>query len=674
MRVFGSEELGLLVQFARLASIALENARLFSNLQQELAERARAEQALSASEEHLRLDFHTSPDSVNINRLTDGVYVDINEGFCAITGYTREEVIGRSSAEINIWSDPADRARLVDGLRRNGMVNNLEARFKMKDGHLVTALMSARVLKINAVEHILSITRDVDAIKRTEEALKASEQKFRRVVEATPIAMHFYQLTEDDRLVLVGANPAASKIVGAAQAESNGKTLEDVFPNLVGTEYPEMYKKVARGELGMIAYETQSDGSHPQGASLKYFDVHVYQLAPGSILVDFNDISERKRTEIELQEREFWLRESQRVGRIGSYIMEIADGSWVCSDVLDEIFGIEAFAEKNLETWTNLVHADERQAMQDYFSQDVIGKIQPFDREYRIVRVNNGEVRWVWGHGELLLGADGLPRRMIGTIQDVTERKQPEEQIKKLNAQLEQRVLERTTQLQAANKELEAFAYSVSHDLRAPLRGIDGWSMALLEEYGTQLDEQGRKYLERVRSETQRMGQLIDDMLQLSRLTRSEMQMRSVDLSALASEEAARLMDTLAGRKVEFVIQPGLEARGDSHLLQIALQNLLNNACKFTGTRELARVEFGQTQQNGKEVYFVRDNGVGFDMIYAKKLFGAFQRMHKQSEFPGNGVGLATVQRIIHRHGGSIWAESSPENGASFYFTLEAAE
>jgi light-regulated signal transduction histidine kinase (bacteriophytochrome) len=234
-------------------------------------------------------------------------------------------------------------------------------------------------------------------------------------------------------------------------------------------------------------------------------------------------------------------------------------------------------------------------------------------------------------------------------------------------------VAERTAQLQAANLELEAFSYSVSHDLRAPLRGIDGWSLALLEDCGAQLDEQGHKYLARVRSETQRMECLIDDLLQLSRLTRSEMRFAPVDISALAQVIVERLKETQDGRTIEFTIQPGLVAQCDRDLLEIALGNLFNNACKFSSTRLLSQVEFGQTLQNGKLVFFVRDNGVGFDMIYAKKLFGAFQRLHKQSEFPGTGIGLATVQRIINRHGGQLWADSKPDMGATFYFTLETA-
>jgi light-regulated signal transduction histidine kinase (bacteriophytochrome) len=237
----------------------------------------------------------------------------------------------------------------------------------------------------------------------------------------------------------------------------------------------------------------------------------------------------------------------------------------------------------------------------------------------------------------------------------------------------EQELTLRTVELQSANNELEAFVYSVSHDLRAPLRGIDGWSLALLEDYQDKLDQQGCQYLNRVRSEAQRMDDLIDALLQLSRVSLAHMQLKPVDLTAIAQTIATRLQDTQPDRRAEFIIQPDLKAQCDAGLLDIALYNLLENAWKFTGLCSSARIQFGRTKDKGNQVFFVRDNGVGFDMAYADKLFGAFQRLHKPSEFPGTGIGLATVQRVVRRHGGRLWADAMVDNGATFYFTLKEA-
>ena len=262
---------------------------------------------------------------------------------------------------------------------------------------------------------------------------------------------------------------------------------------------------------------------------------------------------------------------------------------------------------------------------------------------------------------------------MVRLQEEIARRKLAEDQLSQLNKSLERR----THQLETANQELQAFAYSVSHDLRAPLRGIDGWSQALVEDYAERLDETARGYIARIRAEKQRMGDLIDDLLQLSRVSRDDIRSEPVDMSALAHGIADRLKEAHPGRCIEFAIQPDLKAQGDPRLLEIALTNLLDNAVKFTTPQPVARIEFGSRMEEDPEtkarrkVFHVRDNGAGFDMTYVHKLFGAFQRLHKASEFPGTGIGLATVQRIVHRHEGRIRAESQIGQGASFYFTLE---
>ena len=268
--------------------------------------------------------------------------------------------------------------------------------------------------------------------------------------------------------------------------------------------------------------------------------------------------------------------------------------------------------------------------------------------------------------------------QMLGRIQDQSK------ELQQHATRLEQRVAERTQELEhrnealrrnaaellAANDELDAFAYSVSHDLRAPLRSIDGFSQVLLEDYGAQLDEGGRDSLHRVRAASQRMATLIDDLLKLARVTRTEMRSERVDLSGMARDIVGEIQRTTPDRQVEFTIAPGLEAEGDAQLLRVVLDNLLRNGWKYTGKQPRPHVEFRAVDENGDRVFVIKDNGAGFDMKYADKLFGVFQRLHSSAEFEGTGVGLATVRRIINRHGGRIWAEAVVDQGATFYFTL----
>ncbi len=256
-------------------------------------------------------------------------------------------------------------------------------------------------------------------------------------------------------------------------------------------------------------------------------------------------------------------------------------------------------------------------------------------------------------------------------LRDVTAVREAESAIQALNDDLRHRA----TQLEHAYRELEAFSYSVSHDLRAPLRSIDGFAQVLLEDYAPQLDDEGQDSLGRIRAASQQMAQLIDDILGLSRLTRGELRRETVDLSALAGAVAGELRETDPGRAVTFRIADGLDADADPHLIRAVLANLLGNAWKYTGRHASALIEFGTLDTDDADrAFFVRDDGAGFDMAYVGKLFGAFQRLHSPKDYPGSGVGLATVQRIIHKHGGRVWAEGAVEKGATFYFTLSTGK
>jgi signal transduction histidine kinase len=265
--------------------------------------------------------------------------------------------------------------------------------------------------------------------------------------------------------------------------------------------------------------------------------------------------------------------------------------------------------------------------------------------------------------------SDGSPLVLELGI-DVTGRKQAEEAIHRLNEELEQRVQQRTAQLEAANRELESFSYSVSHDLRAPLRAIDGFSRILLKDHTGALTDEGQRFLDIIRTNTQKMGQLIDDLLAFSRLGRREMKAAALDMGTLVREAVGELQDTLGDRTVQWDLKPLPAARADRALIHQVWINLLGNALKFTRHRETAVIEVGCRPEGDENIYYVKDNGVGFDMQYAPKLFGVFQRLHREEEFEGTGVGLALVQRIVQRHGGRTWAEGEVGRGATFYFSL----
>jgi PAS domain S-box-containing protein len=349
--------------------------------------------------------------------------------------------------------------------------------------------------------------------------------------------------------------------------------------------------------------------------------------------------------------------------RAGEFVTEQASWSAYTGQTEEEYRGTG---------WRLAFWPSDRAALERLWSAAIATR-QAIDYETRLLHAASGYYRVVSLRALPVLDTDGEVREWVGTVTDIDDRRRAEVEIHRLNAELERRVQERTAQLQEANRELEAFSFSVSHDLRAPLRAIDGFSEALIEDLGDQVSEQTAGYLARIRTATLRMGQLIEDLLNLSRISRLEMQRVPVDLSTMARQVTTELRQREPEREgVDVSIWDGVMVDGDPRLLRVALENLLGNAWKFTSKTPDARIEFGVMREPDRSVLFVRDNGAGFDMAYAGKLFGAFQRLHGNNEFPGTGIGLATVQRIVHRHGGRIWCHAQPGKGAVFYFTLGA--
>lgn len=378
---------------------------------------------------------------------------------------------------------------------------------------------------------------------------------------------------------------------------------------------------------------------------------------------------ERLRAEAELMESNERLRLALAAGRMGTWTRELVGNERIIgSPELDAMFGLQPGESGGTEqALFEFIHPEDHDKIRHSLTKAIEFKTD-YEVEFRFLP-RGRPMGWMLGRGRAYYDMEGKPVRIVGVAIDITARKEAEQEASRLNAELERRVRTRTTQLEALNRELEAFAYSVSHDLRAPLRSIRGFSEVLLESHAGQLDALGRDYLQRVCGSSHQMERLIDALLKLSRVGQCALRWQPVNLNALAESLAADLRKAETTRTVEFVIAPRLEAEGDGPLLRIALDNLLHNAWKFTGRNPQARIEFGFVA-GPDPAFFIRDNGVGFDPAYAGKLFGVFQRLHSESEFPGTGIGLATAQRIINRHGGRVWATGALNQGATFYFTL----
>lgn len=501
------------------------------------------------------------------------------------------------------------------------------------------------------------------ALKKEIQDRKNEEKKFQNLLEAAPDAIVIVNRAGEIQLV----NTQTERLFGYAREEVLGKSVEILVPQRFHgrhethrTTYSESPSPRAMGARLELHGLRKDNTEFPVEISLSPLETPEGTLVSSTI----RDVSERKRTAEALKASEERLQMAVEAAQLGVWDLDLITDRAFRSLRHDQIFGYESLQpEWGVEIAATHIVPEDRERFRSSFAKAF--KADDFFTECRINRADRS-LRWISARGRVYRDLAGQPVRMMGVIADITDRKQAKQELDHHRQELARSVSE----LAAANKELESFSYSVSHDLRAPLRAIDGFSHALLEDSSDRLDDAGKAHLNRIRAGTQRMGLLIDDLLNLSRLSRAQMRRQSVDISSLAVSVADGLRKAQPERQIELRIEDGLKTTADPGLLRIVLENLLSNAWKFTSKRASAHIEFGMSRGNGSPAYFVRDNGAGFDPAYADRLFGPFQRLHAMSEFAGTGIGLATVQRIVHRHGGRIWAESAVDRGATFYFTL----
>ncbi|MEO1403562.1 MAG: PAS domain S-box protein [Cyanobacteria bacterium J06635_1] len=632
-------------------------------LVRDISDRKQAENRLRQSERRFRRAIADAPFPIMIHA-EDGEVLQINAAWTELTGYTHSDIPTTQAWAQQAYGDGA--ASILENIIVNKYA--LTSRWDEGEFTITTRDGGQRIWQFSSAplgplpdsrRVVISMAADVTQHRQVETALRESEAQSRAVLAAIP-----------DYLFRVGADGIYRGLVThnresdllPADLDPVGLAMSDVLPaDIAARHLHALEQALHTGELQVYEQRVKIR------ENLQDEEIRVMKSGDDEVLFMIRDISDRKRAEAQRLHAEQIRQELTILEQIldnilaGYWDWDIPDHSEYLSPGFKRMFGYEDHELPNTpDSWQNLIFPEDLTKVLSCFERHVQsrGKI-PYCNEVRY-RHKDGSTVWVNCSGQVIeWDAVGNPIRMIGCHIDMSDRKRAEEQIRRYAAQLE-----------VSNQELEAFAYSVSHDLRAPLRAIDGFSKALLEDYGDSFDEAGKDYFDRIRKNVGRMGGLIDDLLKLSRVSRTEIRYTSVNLSAIAQELMADLQASEPERPVEVAISPDIVVSADATLMRVVISNLLQNAWKFTRHHPTARIEFGIIDRDEQIIYFVKDDGAGFDMAYSKMLFGVFQRLHGTHEFPGAGIGLATVQRAIHRHGGQVWAESAVEQGAAFYFTV----
>ena len=615
-----------------------------------------------------------SSDDAIVGKDLNGVITSWNPGAEKLFGYPAREAIGKPMLTFIPPERAHEEAEILAQIARGESIKHLETVRVRKDGKRIDVSVTISPIKDSQGKIIgaSKIARDITESKQAEQLLKATLKEVNDLKSA--LDEHAIVAITDAQGKITYVNDKFCAISKYSREELIGQDHRLINSGHHSKEFiRDLWTTIAHGKVWHGEIKNRA-----KDGSFYWVDTTIVPFLnddgkPRQYVAIRADITERKRAQEEAareQARFKLIFESTPVGI--AYAIVQPDGQYqrIINDAHLQICGLTKEQDQIPGIYQRLVHPDDARRQQkladELLGPDRTGKIS---LEKRYVRLD-GEVVWVAFTFQRRKCADGNYEELT-TVVDINDLKNAEAEIRQLNAELEQRVARRTVELEAANKELEAFSYSVSHDLRAPLRAVNGFAGIVLDDFGPLLPDAGRNYLERIRNGGQRMGELIDDLLAFSRLSRLSMNRQPVNFRLIVQESLDELKPLLEDRQIELRIGELPACQGDPLLLKQVWINLLSNAIKYSRDREPAIVEVGCTRNDGENVYFVRDNGVGFDMQYVGKLFGVFQRLHRADEFEGTGVGLAIVQRIIHRHGGRVWAEAQLNHGATFYFTIE---
>jgi PAS domain S-box-containing protein len=589
-----------------------------------------------------------------------------NKAFELLTGRSEKEVIGQS---INILFPPEQvlhSMKLIKKAQEGKSLETVEISILHKDGSARIVLWnSALVFDEDGETPLATIAQgqDITGRKLAEETLKVSEIRYRRLFEA---ARDGILILDAESGLVLDVNPFLIEMLGFTREQFLGKSLWDLGFLKDIAENKSNFKELQQKEF--IHYENLPLKTAKGQLINVEFVSHVYQVDHHKVMqCNIRNITKRIKDEEEIKNNEKRFRE---------LIESLPQLFWTCTvdgpcDYLSkqwvEYTGIPE-AEQLGYRWLEQLHPEDRDRTISTWMEKVINR-ESFNIEFRI-RKNNGEYRWFKTRAVPIHDNGGNIIKWFGSNTDFDDVIKAREKINQLNKDLEKRVIERTTELQIANKELEAFSYSVSHDLRAPLRAINGFIQMLLEDYVEKLDDEGKRIGAIIQGNSRKMGVLIDDLLAFSRLNRMKMALSRINMEELVREAVKELEDLGTDRKIGITIRHLPQVKGDRSLLKQVITNLLSNSIKFTRPREEAVIEIGNFKKDHQSIYYIKDNGVGFNMKYADKIFDVFQRLHSEKEFEGTGIGLALVHRIISRHGGKIWVEAELNKGATFYFTF----